>query len=163
MHETREDDTRSPRTPRDVLVVEDDVAFREVISRNLRSRGMEVREAASVRGALRELMSRQPDLLFLDINLPDQTGWDLLREARRRGMDIPTVVLSAVQATPSRLEEFKPLAYLPKPCPIEALLRLATGTLESESGAGLSEDGQKPFPPGAARPSIVRVRGNRHA
>jgi DNA-binding response OmpR family regulator len=66
----------------------------------------------------------RPDLILLDINLPDRTGWDVLRELRRRQNEIPTIVISAVRANPSRLAEFHPLAYLPKPFPIEALLRL---------------------------------------
>lgn len=109
---------------RRVLVVEDEAALRRVIAQNLRSRGVEVDEAATASDAIRAVRTGPPDLLLLDINLPDQTGWDVLRELRRREIEVPTIVLSAVRVTQSRLDEFEPLAYLPKPFPIEALLRL---------------------------------------
>src|SRR5499427_6451208 len=111
-----------------VLVVEDERPLRTVIARNLSSRGIQVREAATADEALRALKDAVPDLLLLDINLPDRTGWDVLREMARRDTEVPTIVISAVRANPSRLAEFQPLAYLPKPFPIEALLRLVFHT-----------------------------------
>jgi DNA-binding response OmpR family regulator len=83
-----------------------------------------VDEAATAAEAIRAIAAERPDLLLLDINLPDQTGWDVLRELKRRGTSVPTIVVSAVRVNQSRLDEFQPLAYLPKPFPIEALLRL---------------------------------------
>ncbi len=66
--------------------------------------------------------------MLLDINLPDHSGWDVMRELRRLGIDVPTIVVSAVRVSQSRLEEFHPMAYLPKPFPLEALLRLVFKT-----------------------------------
>jgi hypothetical protein len=62
----------------------------------------------------------------------------VLRELKRRGTDVPAIVVSAVRVSRSRLEEFHPLAYLPKPFPIEALLRLVVG--ERTSGRDESVD-----------------------
>jgi DNA-binding response OmpR family regulator len=98
--------------------------LRAVISRNLAMRGLQVREAATVSDALGALDVRLPDLILLDINLPDQTGWDVLRQLRARHIAVPTIIVSAVQISRARLEEFQPLGYLPKPFPIDALLRL---------------------------------------
>jgi DNA-binding response OmpR family regulator len=64
---------------------------------------------------------------LLHINLPDQTGWEVLRELKRRGSAVPTIIISAVRVNQSRLDEFHPLAYLPKPFPLDALLRLVLG------------------------------------
>jgi len=86
--------------------------------------------------ALAFLRATTYDLIVLDINLPDQTGWDVLRIALNEGCikplvvegqgeKLPVVVLSAVRVGPGRLAEFHPLAYLPKPFPMDALLRLA--------------------------------------
>jgi hypothetical protein len=49
------------------------------------------------------------------------------------------VVLSAVRVSPGRLAEFRPLAYLPKPFPIEALLRLAAEAAERRNGGVVTE------------------------
>ena len=109
---------------RRVLLVEDEAILRKVIARNLTGRGIQVCEAGTGAEAVQAVLSQTPDLVLLDINLPDQTGWDVLRDLKRRGKDVPTIVLSAVRVGQNRLDEFHPLAYLPKPFPIEALLRL---------------------------------------
>jgi len=116
---------------RRVLVVEDEAPLRRVIARNLSGRGIVVREAATVTEALAELRAEVPDLILLDINLPDRTGWDVLRDLKQRGVDVPTIVVSAVRVSQRRLDEFHPTAYLPKPFPIDALLRLVFGTPQS--------------------------------
>jgi DNA-binding response OmpR family regulator len=105
-------------------LVEDEPTLRKVIARNLISRGLVVQEAGTAQDALQMATDARPDLLLLDINLPDQTGWDVLRELRRRSSEVPTIILSAVRVGHTRLDEFHPIAYLPKPFPIEALLRL---------------------------------------
>src|SRR5262245_55344199 len=110
-----------------VLIVEDEARLRRVIARNLTSRGISVREASTGGEALDAIRAERPDLLLLDISLPDRSGWDVLRELRWLGTEVPTVVISAVRVTPGRLAEFRPLAYLPKPFPLEALLRLVSG------------------------------------
>ena len=119
-----------------ILLVEDDEVLRDLIGRNLEVRGHEVSEAEDAQSALAQLRATVFDLIVLDICLPDQTGWDVLRTALREGrvapldvvgeeQKLPVVVLSAVRVSPRRIAEFHPLAYLPKPFPIEALLRLA--------------------------------------
>src|SRR6267378_1319578 len=108
---------------RRVLLVEDEPALRRVIARNLSSRGLDVAEAGTVAEALNTLDAETPDLILLDINLPDRSGWDVLRDLQRRRIAVPTIVVSAVRVSQSRLDEFHPTAYLPKPFPIDALLR----------------------------------------
>jgi DNA-binding response OmpR family regulator len=120
---------------RRVLLVEDEEALRKVVARNLSSRGIEVSEAGTAAEAIRATAAACPDLLLLDINLPDQTGWDVLRELKRRGTAVPTIVVSAVRISQSRMDEFQPLAYLPKPFPIEALLRLVFNAPRSRNGS----------------------------
>ena len=90
----------------------------------------------TAREAIAAASTEAPVLLLLDINLPDQTGWEILRTALREGwlhpqnidgdgQKLPVIVLSAVRVGPGRLAEFHPLAYLPKPFPMDALLRLS--------------------------------------
>jgi DNA-binding response OmpR family regulator len=121
-------DSATDRPYRQVLLVEDEPVLRRVLARNLSVRGLVVREAGTAAAALDALAADRPDLLLLDINLPDRTGWDVMREMNRRGTGVPTIVLSAVRVSQSRLDEFHPLAFLPKPFPIEALLRLVFNT-----------------------------------
>jgi DNA-binding response OmpR family regulator len=112
------------RRYRTILVVEDEATLRHVITRNLEARGHSVRGAETATEALGHLSDWTPDLMLLDINLPDRSGWDVLRELREHGMQVPTVIVSAVRVSPARLAEFRPLAHLPKPFPLDALLRL---------------------------------------
>jgi DNA-binding response OmpR family regulator len=109
---------------RRVLLVEDQESLRRVIARNLSARGIVVDEAGTAAEAVEQAVLDKPDLLLLDINLPDRTGWDVLRELRVRDAEVPTIVVSAVRVSQSRLDEFHPVAYLPKPFPLDALLRL---------------------------------------
>ena len=113
---------------RRVLLVEDDESLCRVVARNLEARGIAVRCVQSVGAALREIAAARPDLIVLDINLPDRPGWELCRALAARGIKLPTVIVSAVRVTPERIAEFGPVAYLPKPFPLEALLRLVVGT-----------------------------------
>ena len=123
-------DRRAVAQYRRVLIVEDEATLRRVMARNLTGRGLSVIEADSAEAAVGAVAQETPDLILLDINLPDRTGWDVLRELRRKDINIPTIVISAVRANPSRIAEFHPLAYLPKPFPIEALLRLVFPPLD---------------------------------
>ena len=140
-----------------ILLVEDDEVLCDVIGRNLRARGHSVSVAPDVQSALASLRTHDFDLIILDINLPDQTGWEVLREAQHEGTlhpheldgsKLPVVVLSAVHVSPRRLAEFRPVAYLPKPFPLESLLRLAAEAAEhhlAESAASGKEDTSAPL------------------
>jgi DNA-binding response OmpR family regulator len=131
-----------------ILLVEDDEAIRTIIARNLTIRHHVVSIAVDAAHALALLRTHTFDLLILDINLPDQSGWDVLRIASREGClqlvsideqhkKFPVVVVSAVRVSPRRLAEFRPLAYLPKPFPMDALLRLAVEIVERKEGSYL--------------------------
>jgi DNA-binding response OmpR family regulator len=124
-----------------ILLVEDDAVLRDLLERNLLARYHAVSIAEDAKSALAQLRTNVFDLILLDINLPDQTGWEVLRTALKEGslqrqqIDadhslLPVVVLSAVRVSPRRLAEFCPLAYLPKPFPMDALLRLAVEAAE---------------------------------
>jgi CheY-like chemotaxis protein len=132
--------SRDGRHYRRVLLVEDEVTLRRIVARNLTSRGVQVREAGTAGEAVQSVVAEPPDLLLLDINLPDQTGWEVLRELKRRGSEVPTIVVSAVRVNQRRLEEFHPVAYLPKPFPIDALLRLVLGGASAEDQPHVEED-----------------------
>ena len=141
-----------------ILLVEDDEVLCDLVKRNLEAREHEVSSAESAQTALAYLRTASFDLIVLDINLPDQTGWDVLRAALNEGRiqplivegqgeKLPVVVLSAVRVGPGRLAEFHPLAYLPKPFPMDALLRLAAEAAQRRTTSDRREEStqsQKP-------------------
>jgi two-component system KDP operon response regulator KdpE len=80
--------------PACILVVEDEAEIRRFVSLSLQRDGFEVHEADSVQRGLIEAGTRRPELLVLDLGLPDGDGVDLIREVRAwSGM--PILVLSA--------------------------------------------------------------------
>ena len=113
----------SGANPLSILLVDDERRLRQTIARSLSARGYLVDQAETCGDAIEAACSGRYDLMLLDINLPDGTGWDAMRELDRRGLTLPTVVFSAVPPSAPRVREFRPLGVLHKPFPIDALLR----------------------------------------
>ena len=107
-----------------ILLVEDELRLRRTLVRSLEGRGYRVVEAATAADAVSAALGTDFAVMLLDVNLPDATGWDVLRQLRAAGCEVPVVVLSAVPPNPTRVREFRPLGVLYKPFPIDALLRL---------------------------------------
>jgi DNA-binding response OmpR family regulator len=108
-----------------ILLVEDDAPLGDVIARNLRARGHSLNVAGTAEAAILDMASFWPDVLLLDVNLPDGTGWDVLRRlttADRKRVSV--IVVSAAPISQKRIVEFQPLRHLQKPFPIDALVRL---------------------------------------
>jgi DNA-binding response OmpR family regulator len=80
---------------RRILVVEDDLSILAGLSMNLRFEGYEVLQAQDGRTGLAKALDEAPDLVVLDIMLPELNGYEVLKELRQRGRDTPVVVLSA--------------------------------------------------------------------
>jgi len=76
-------------------VVEDDLSILTGVSMNLRFEGYEVLQAQDGRPGLAKALDEAPDLLVLDLMLPELNGYEVIRELRARGRDTPVVVLSA--------------------------------------------------------------------
>ena len=119
-----------------ILLVDDEPRLRQVIARSLTARGYHVTEAENAATALSLADPGNVDLLVLDINLPDATGWDVLRTLKDRGATLRTVVFSAVPPTRSRIAEFAPFGVLHKPFPINALLSLVERAREGSEPVG---------------------------
>jgi len=108
----------------DVLLVEDDESLRRIVARHLRGHGFAVRDVASAEDATDVLAGGlRPKLVLLDLNLPGDTGWDLIRgPALEAGGSPPVVLTSATTVSPKRLAEYHVAGYLPKPFPLETLV-----------------------------------------
>lgn len=108
-----------------ILLVDDEPPIVTVLATTLRAHGYVVRIATTAQDALLALAEEVPSVMVLDINLPDLTGWELLRRLSPADRDrVPVVVFSASPLAPSRVEEFKPAGVLTKPFPLDAFLRL---------------------------------------
>jgi excisionase family DNA binding protein len=79
-----------------VLIVDDDDKLREFVRVNLEMEGYTVREAASAREGLDALEEQSPDLVLLDVMMPEMDGWEMLRQLHERhGVGaIPVIVFS---------------------------------------------------------------------
>jgi two-component system OmpR family sensor kinase len=78
-----------------VLVVEDEDPIRDLVVTALRFTGFEVQESASGLDALRRIETGEPELVILDVNLPDMDGFTVCRKARAEGLATPVIFLTA--------------------------------------------------------------------
>lgn len=121
-----------------ILIIDDEPRLRQTIARSLAAHGHAVDQAGNCREAIEAATKTTYDLLLLDVNLPDATGWDVLRELEAAGRSRPTIVVSAVPPSAKRVKEFQPFGVLHKPFPMDALLRLvsiASNNRQTESSS----------------------------
>jgi two-component system OmpR family response regulator len=115
--------TESDATPK-VLVVDDELNIRELVQVALRFHGLAVTTAATGADALRRAVVDRPDLVVLDVMLPDLDGFEVCRRLRAGGNDVPVIFLTA-RDTPSDTVTGLALGgddYVPKPFSVEALV-----------------------------------------
>jgi DNA-binding response OmpR family regulator len=122
-----------------ILVVEDQRSLLRNLVRGLEEEGYEVVPAASVSEA-RAAIARQPDVLVLDLMLPDGSGVELLRKLRGEGLRQPILILTARDSVDDRVEGLDAGAddYLVKPFSFNELLArlralLRRGSLEQQA------------------------------
>src|SRR5947209_11160209 len=98
-------------------VCEDDDELRGVLRRALEREGFEVRATASGSEAVRMFAQAPPDVLVLDIGLPDADGRDVCQALRSQGVRSPVLFLTARDAVPDRISGFHAGGddYLTKP------------------------------------------------
>jgi DNA-binding response OmpR family regulator len=117
-----------------ILVVEDTPAYAEALERTLALEGHEVVLASRAQEALARARHEPPDLVVLDLGLPDRDGYYVLRELRERGFEAPVLILSARSLEADKVEGFrlgaddyvtKPFGALELLARISALLRRA--------------------------------------
>lgn len=106
-----------------ILLVEDDDRLRGIEIRYLAAAGYMVLEAASFRQAV-DRISIKPNLMILDINLPDASGWEVAKWLERQTSDVPIIVTSGVSPNTRQIKHFEPVAFLAKPFTTEELLKL---------------------------------------
>jgi excisionase family DNA binding protein len=110
-----------------ILIVDDDARLREFVRVNLEMDGYSVREAASAAEGLAALEEEPPDLILLDVMMPEVDGWEMLRRVRERhGVDaIPVIMFSGKvdERTAEAAEERGAQAFIGKPFDPQQLIQ----------------------------------------
>ena len=113
-----------------ILVVEDDESIRTLVGAMLESAGYQVIEANSCAAAITLAGSHMPDLVVLDLGLPDMDGMEVIREIRKKDMT-PVIVLSARTEEREKVRAFDLGAndYITKPFGVAEFLARVRSTL----------------------------------
>jgi two-component system KDP operon response regulator KdpE len=106
-----------------ILVVDDEPRMVRTLTINLRARDYDVESAGDGRSALQIMAERPPDIIVLDLGLPDMQGVELLRRVRETSM-VPVIVLSARQESDDKVEALDAGAddYVTKPFGMDEFL-----------------------------------------
>jgi two-component system, OmpR family, KDP operon response regulator KdpE len=140
--------------PLRVLVVDDEPPIRKLLRMGLAAHGYEVIEAPNGKSAL-ELLGRSPDLVILDLGLPDMQGHELLRTIRARSEAIPVIVLSSRGDEAGKVQalDFGADDYVTKPFGMDELLARIRAALRHQ----LQTQGERPvFRTGELSVDLVR-------
>jgi two-component system response regulator MprA len=131
-----------------VLIVEDDLELRGVLGRGLREEGFEVESVGTGHELLERVDASAPDVLVIDIGLPDTDGRDLCQALRARGIQTPVLFLTARDALVDRVSGFdaggddyvsKPFHVVELVARLQALVR-RSGSDAAVEAAGLRLD-----------------------
>jgi two-component system response regulator AtoC len=110
-------------TPRSVLVVDDEHDIRTLLSDLLKEEGYKVRTAESAAKALAEITKSRPDLVMMDVKLPDQDGITLLKQLKRDEPELEVIMMTAFGGSSTAINAMEHGAYdyVTKPFEIDDL------------------------------------------
>ena len=140
--------------PLKVLVIDDEPPIRKLLRMGLGTQGYEILEAPNARTSL-QLLAQKPDLVILDLGLPDIQGLELLRMIRARHESVPIVVLSSRGDEAGKVEALDLGAddYVTKPFGMDELLARMRAALRHQ----LQAHGERPiFSVGELSVDLVR-------
>jgi DNA-binding response OmpR family regulator len=138
-----------------ILIVEDTLEIAESLQQYLEDEGHEATIATKAAHAVALHASHRPDLLVLDLGLPDRDGYDVLQLLRERGDPVPVLILSARSLEADKLKGFrlgaddyvtKPFSVMELLARVAALLRRARPPATAASGAGSAQPTPAPQP-----------------
>jgi two-component system KDP operon response regulator KdpE len=124
-----------------ILLIEDDPGITRTLSIHLRARGYTVLTSADATTGLRQFAAERPDLVLLDLGLPDLDGIHVLRRMRE-GSDSPIVVLTARQGSQDTVEALDLGAddYVTKPFGMDELLARVRAALRRAGSPTMAQD-----------------------
>ncbi len=121
-----------------ILVVEDEQVIRELLCDNLEFDGFTPLPAPDLKAAERQIASNAPDMILLDLNLPDGNGADWLRLQRQQGMQLPVIIctvrdreIDIIKALDSGADD-----YVTKPFRIRELIARVKAVLRRSEKTG---------------------------
>lgn len=138
-----------------LLVVDDEPPIRKLLRVGLSSQGYHIIEAGNAKAATEELRREPPDLILLDLGLPDMSGHDLLARWRSEGVEQPVVILSSRtdEAGIVRVLELGADDYVTKPFGMNELVARIRVALRHR----LAQQGERPvFVAGALSVDLVK-------
>ncbi|NIS62931.1 MAG: response regulator [Proteobacteria bacterium] len=117
-----------------VFILDDDELIVSMLSRALRNEGYDVRTETEAHDVINKLESWSPDVLLLDIKLPDRDGMDILQELMTRDINTQVVMLTADDTAESAVKAMKlgAVDYLTKPFHIDEVKIIVRNLLEKE-------------------------------
>jgi two-component system OmpR family response regulator len=126
-----------------VLVVDDEEHITELVAMGLGYNGFEVERVGSGRAALQPIERRRPDLVVLDVMLPDLDGFEVarrLRETEGAGTKVPIIFLTARDTTQDKVQGLRLGSddYVTNPFSIEELIERVKAVLRRAGGPGAS-------------------------
>ncbi|HEX2772965.1 MAG TPA: response regulator transcription factor [Micromonosporaceae bacterium] len=126
----------APKTEARLLVVEDEPNILELLSASLRFAGFDVETATSGSAAVSAAKARRPDLVVLDVMLPDLDGFEVIRQMRADGSRTPVVFLTARDATDDKIRGLTLGGddYVTKPFSLEELTARIRAVLRRTAG-----------------------------
>jgi two-component system OmpR family response regulator len=136
------DDGQIPK----VLVVDDEPNIRELVQVALKFHGCAVTTAASGGDALKRAETQRPDLIVLDVMLPDIDGFEVCRRLRAGGSEVPVIFLTAKDTTSDTVTGLALGGddYVTKPFSVEALVARVRAVLRRARRQVTSADGTSP-------------------
>jgi len=134
---------------RSVLVVDDDEPFRSRLSRALRSRGLDVREASDVASAIASATHDSPEMAVVDLRLPDGSGLEIVKALHQLDASTAIVVLTGYGSIATALEAVRlgAVNYLTKPVDADRILAAFDAPADTPASTDLVSD----------TPSLARV------
>jgi DNA-binding response OmpR family regulator len=134
-----------------ILFVEDEVYLAEIVKESLENRGFQVAHQPTASAALDTYYSRRPDIILLDVMLPDADGFALARQIRGTDPDTPIIFLTSRSLPQDVVTGFESGGndYLKKPFSMEELIvRIRALTTRNRTLFGESTDFLTPIPVG---------------
>ncbi len=134
--------THADGSPTRALVVDDEVMLAELLTMALRYDGWDVRSAGSGTEAVRAARDFAPDVVLLDVMLPDIDGLEVLRRLRAHDPDVPVLFLTARDAVEDRIAGITAGGddYVTKPFSLEEVVARIRGLVRRRGAALLADD-----------------------